>query len=85
MVDAKVVGYEVLGRGSVFGLESVKAMFHAAEQLNLEVELSRLLRWEGIRQGRVLTDDPLLFVNTPSERNRRHQGTDRLVGSSSAK
>lgn len=62
--DEEAVGYEVLGRGSVFGLESVGAMFHAAEQLNLEVELSRLLRWEGIRVGRELPGHPTLFVNT---------------------
>ncbi len=62
------VGYEILGRGSVFGLESVQAMFHAAEQLSLEVELSQLLRWEGIRVGRDLPDRPTLFVNThPAE------------------
>ncbi|WP_145298892.1 EAL domain-containing protein [Crateriforma conspicua] len=58
------VGFEVLGRGSVFGLESVGAMFRAAEQLNLEVELSRLLRWEGLRIGRDIPDDPTLYVNT---------------------
>lgn len=58
------IGYEILGRGSVFGLESVHAMFHAAEQLNLEVELSRLLRWEGIRLGRKVSGEPELFVNT---------------------
>ena len=58
------VGFEILGRGSVFGLESVGAMFQAAEQLNLEVELSRLLRWEGIRVGRDLPMRPTLFVNT---------------------
>jgi EAL domain-containing protein (putative c-di-GMP-specific phosphodiesterase class I) len=62
--NAKGVGFEILGRGSVFGLESVGAMFQAAEQLNLEVELSRLLRWEGIRVGRDLPDFPTLFVNT---------------------
>jgi EAL domain-containing protein (putative c-di-GMP-specific phosphodiesterase class I) len=61
---AGAIGFEILGRGSVFGLESVGAMFHAAEQLNLEVELSRLLRWEGIRVGRDLPDRPTLFVNT---------------------
>lgn len=61
---ADTVGYEILGRGSVFGLESVAAMFHAAEQLNLEVELSRLLRWEGLRIGRDLPDSPALYVNT---------------------
>ncbi len=62
--DGKLIGFEILGRGSVFGLESVAAMFQAAEQLNLEVELSRLLRWEGIRVGRDLPERPTLFVNT---------------------
>lgn len=62
--DGNSIGFEILGRGSVFGLESVGAMFHAAEQLSLEVELSRLLRWEGIRVGRDLPDRPTLFVNT---------------------
>ncbi|MCC9644427.1 EAL domain-containing protein [Rhodopirellula sp. JC740] len=61
---ARQVGFEILGRGSVFGLESVGAMFHAAEQLNLEVELSRMLRWEGLREGREIPDSPTLFVNT---------------------
>ncbi|MGV3486681.1 MAG: EAL domain-containing protein [Planctomycetaceae bacterium] len=64
MSSGSTLGYEVLGRGRVFGLESVNAMFQAAEQLNLEVELSRLLRWEGVRIGRDLPDQPLLFVNT---------------------
>ncbi len=62
--NGEMIGYEILGRGSVFGLESVNAMFRAAEQLNLEVELSRLLRWEGIRVGRDLAERPTLFVNT---------------------
>ncbi|PHQ33483.1 EAL domain-containing protein [Rhodopirellula bahusiensis] len=64
LVGARMIGYEILGRGSVFGLESVGAMFQAAEQLNLEVELSRLLRWEGLRVGRELPDSPMLFVDT---------------------
>ena len=64
MGDGHQVGFEILGRGSVFGLESVSAMFQAAEQLNLEVELSRMLRWEGVRVGRDLPDRPTLFVNT---------------------
>ncbi|KAA5547184.1 EAL domain-containing protein [Roseiconus nitratireducens] len=58
------VGHEILGRGSVFGLESVSAMFTAASQLNLEIELSELLRWEGIRIGRDLPGRPKCFVNT---------------------
>ncbi len=62
--NAAIIGHEVLGRGKVFGLESVNSMFHAAAQLNLEVELSQLLRWEGVRIGRELCDHPMLFVNT---------------------
>lgn len=61
---AKSIGYEILGRSSVFGLESPMAMFEAATQLSLEVELSRMLRWEGVRVGRDLPDSPTLFVNT---------------------
>lgn len=62
--NGQILGHEILGRGSVFGLESPGSMFQAAEQLNLEVELSQLLRWEGIRVGRDLPDSPTLFVNT---------------------
>ena len=62
--NAAIFGHEVLGRGKVFGLESVGSMFNAAAQLNLEVELSQLLRWEGVRIGRGMCDNPMLFVNT---------------------
>jgi EAL domain-containing protein (putative c-di-GMP-specific phosphodiesterase class I) len=38
--------------------------------LNLEVELSRMLRWEGLHAAAVFPDQPRLFVNThPSEMN----------------
>ncbi len=68
MRDGSMLGFEILGRGRVFGLESVNAMFEAASQLNLEVALSQMLRWEGVRVGRGLPEDPVLFVNThPSE------------------
>jgi EAL domain-containing protein (putative c-di-GMP-specific phosphodiesterase class I) len=77
MCQGSTIGYEILGRGRVFGLESVGAMFQAAEQLNLEVELSRLLRWEGIRIGRDLPDQPYLFVNT----HPKEMIGDGLVGS----
>jgi EAL domain-containing protein (putative c-di-GMP-specific phosphodiesterase class I) len=43
-------------------------MFAAAKVLDLEGELSRILREEGIRSGQVLPKDHLLFVNThPAE------------------
>jgi EAL domain-containing protein (putative c-di-GMP-specific phosphodiesterase class I) len=72
--DDSAIGFEILGRGSVFGLESVGAMFQAAERLNLEVELSRLLRWEGIRVGRDLPERPTLFVNTHPREMEDNQG-----------
>ena len=58
------LGYEVLARSQVFGLESSYAMFNAASRLNMEVELSVMLRWEGIREGLNLPERPTLFVNT---------------------
>ena len=57
-------GYEILARSRLFGLESVGAMFDAASRLNMEVELSRMLRWEGIREGLNLPQNAKLFVNT---------------------
>lgn len=66
-------GYEVLARSRLFGLESCAAMFDAASRLNMEVELSRMLRWEGVREGLHLPDNSTLFVNThPLEI--RHEG-----------
>ena len=64
MATKDVVGYEVLGRSRLFGLETPKEMFRAAAQLNLEVELSVMLRWEGIQAGRGLPGQVHLFVNT---------------------
>lgn len=62
------VGYEILARSSLFGLESCAAMFDAAARLNMEVDLSRMLRWEGVREGLGLAKSSILFVNThPSE------------------
>jgi EAL domain-containing protein (putative c-di-GMP-specific phosphodiesterase class I) len=62
--DRQAVGYEVLGRSNVFGLETAGALFRAAAQLDLEVELSRMFRWEGIRCVSSLPGPPHLFVNT---------------------
>ena len=39
------------------------AMFHAAEQLDLTVELSRMARWEGVRCVASLSEPTLLFLN----------------------
>jgi EAL domain-containing protein (putative c-di-GMP-specific phosphodiesterase class I) len=60
----ELVGYEVLARSRLFGLESAGAMFDAATRLSMEVELSEMLRWEGIREGLTLPTPVCLYVNT---------------------
>ncbi len=68
MGDRKVIGYEVLARSRFFGLKDPHSMFAAAKVLDLEAELSRILRDEGIRSGNILPQDHVLFVNThPAE------------------
>ncbi len=62
--SGRALGYEVLARSRVFGMESCAAMFNAAARLNMEVELSRMLRWEGVREGLNLPRESYLFVNT---------------------
>ena len=59
-----VLGYEVLARSRMFGLETSAALFGAASKLNLEVELSQMLRWEGIREGMALPGASRIYVNT---------------------
>lgn len=64
METGATVGYEVLARSRMFGLESSVAMFSAAARLNMEVELSQMLRWEGIREALSLPLPAKIFVNT---------------------
>lgn len=59
-----VVSYEILGRSRLFGLETPKEMFSVAAQLHMEVELSTMLRWEGVRVSQILPGPPHLFMNT---------------------
>jgi EAL domain-containing protein (putative c-di-GMP-specific phosphodiesterase class I) len=66
--DGRVLGYEVLARSRFFGLKDPRSMFAAAKVLNMEGELSRILREEGIRSGQILPQGQMLFVNThPAE------------------
>jgi EAL domain-containing protein (putative c-di-GMP-specific phosphodiesterase class I) len=62
--DGRVLGYEVLARSRFFGLRDPRSMFAAAKVLEMEGELSRILREEGIRSGQVLPAEHALFVNT---------------------
>ncbi len=59
-----ILGYEVLARSQMFGLETSAALFGAASKLNLEVELSQMMRWEGIREGMMLPVPSQIYVNT---------------------
>lgn len=64
----RLVGQEVLGRSRLLGLESPLAMFRAAAKLNMEVQLSQMLRWEGVSQAEKFARPQHLYVNThPSE------------------
>lgn len=68
MSNKRSIGYELLGRSRLFGLTTPHAMFSAAAVLDLEAELSRILRYEGIRQAIQLGNQAQIFVNThPAE------------------
>lgn len=62
--DRRILAYEVLARSRLFGLEMPEDMFGVAQQLNLEVELSTMLRWEGVRVSRKMSPLPHLYLNT---------------------
>ncbi len=64
MDGGSILGYEVLARSRMFGLETSAALFGAASKLNLEVELSQMMRWEGIREGMMLPGPSRIYVNT---------------------
>jgi len=64
--DSTCVGYEVLARSRLIGLESPTSMFRMAYARDLHRELSALVRWLGVSQGRQLRSQ--LFLNThPAE------------------
>ena len=63
------MAYEVLARSRLFGLETPKDMFGVAQQLNLEVELSTMLRWEGVQVTQAMSPSPHLFLNTHPREN----------------
>lgn len=64
LASGETIAYEVLGRSRLYGIETPGAMFRAAAKLNLEVQLSNMLRWEGVLQSSCFARPPHLFVNT---------------------
>lgn len=67
--ESHVKGYEVLGRSRLFEFQTPDQMFTAASRLEMEAELSRVLRNEGIRiADKHLSEECTLFVNShPAE------------------
>ena len=64
LTNEGTIGYEVLARSNLIGMHGARDMFQAALRLDVEVELSRMFRWEGIRATASLGSPPHLFVNT---------------------
>ena len=64
MEDRRMLGSEVLGRSRLFGLKDPHSMFTAAKMLNVEGELSRMLREEGVRSATSFPENHTLFFNT---------------------
>ncbi len=69
LADGKVMGYEVLGRGDIEGVETPPTeLFYLAEAQGLELELSAAFRDQGVEDAKALPGDPRIFVNShPTE------------------
>jgi EAL domain-containing protein (putative c-di-GMP-specific phosphodiesterase class I) len=68
MSDFGIIGYEMLGRSTMFGLERPKEMFNIASAVNAEKTLSELLRVVGMEASVQVPQGLNLFINThPSE------------------
>ena len=66
--DKRIVGFESLARSRVAGLQTPREMFSVASQLNLEGELSRILRLATLEQRAMIGQSPSLFLNAhPAE------------------
>ena len=78
--DEERLGYEQLGRGTWTNLPSSPVeLFAIAEHLDIESELSRIFRLEGLREAVLLPGDPVVFVNThPREITRLDQLIENL-------
>lgn len=66
MKSLTIVGYEALARTSLIGLENPAEMFHVAEMVKKEVDLSIICRRKAMDDCRFLGPTHSLFVNTHS-------------------
>jgi EAL domain-containing protein (putative c-di-GMP-specific phosphodiesterase class I) len=63
--DGSILGFEALGRGLMAGLEIPPGeLFDLATRLELEDEVSRLLREQALVEAQGLPEGTLLFLNT---------------------
>ncbi len=63
-----ITAFEVLARSRLIGLETPGRMFAAAADLQLEADLSDLMRCKGIEVSRQFSEIPPIFLNThPAE------------------
>ncbi len=70
LADGQRVGFEVLARSRLLGLETPFDMFRVAVERGGAAHLSRLLRHEGLKTGRLLGQGTQFYLNThPSELN----------------
>jgi EAL domain-containing protein (putative c-di-GMP-specific phosphodiesterase class I) len=60
----EAIGYEVLARSRLLGLSEPRTLFKTAALFDLEAELSRMFRSEGVRLGNALPKERNLFLNT---------------------
>ena len=61
-----IVGYEALARTSLMGLENPAEMFHVAEMVKKEVDLSIICRRKALEDSQFIGANHTLFVNTHS-------------------
>jgi EAL domain-containing protein (putative c-di-GMP-specific phosphodiesterase class I) len=73
------IAFEALARSRLVGLETPAAMFRAASQFELEVELSRLMSSRGIEESAKFAQRPHLFVNTHPAELEREDFVDTLA------
>jgi EAL domain-containing protein (putative c-di-GMP-specific phosphodiesterase class I) len=66
--DIRPIGFEVLARSHLAGLENPERMFQVATEKSREAELSSVLRLEGLHLARALPLEMQFYLNThPSE------------------
>jgi EAL domain-containing protein (putative c-di-GMP-specific phosphodiesterase class I) len=65
--DTGRVGFEVLSRSYLLGLETPDKMFRVAASKNVEAELSQICRTEGLRIGETLPDTQFYLNTHPIE------------------